>query len=220
MAAKKPKIKYTSGEEVEIVDLRPRPRYVMDYKAPPIEVPVPTQICFFLGDHTVLRNASTVRLVEITDVQYELRENTFHYTIYATVLSTKDGHPTAKRHTFIRETGGNMKYRKSLYIPDFVAAIDRWETVPDPRPAYADVLDVFEHGFGLVNAKYLDLKQEMTILTATLSRLASNQNELVSMLHKLTLSHQKDDPAAIEDQLTVSHKNDSPTENQSEAPNS
>lgn len=182
MAAKATEQEHLS--EDEIVDLRPRPRYVPDYTAPMIDIPIPTQVCFYLGQKDKMRDARTMKLVQIDSVGPARHIDDLHiHDVIFTVLNTDDGHPTAKRFTL----PSSAELRDKLRIPNFVAAIDRWASVPDPRPAYADVLDVFEHGFGLINAKYLDLKQEMANLNATLARLAANQNELTVALRQITI---------------------------------
>lgn len=156
----------------DVIDLRPRP---INYTAPPIFIPIPTQVCFFLGDRDKPRNAQSMRLVEVTkivrtDNQAEARTS---HKIYFTVLDTEEGHPTANHFYIAKSYSTELGHPLEETPPDFVAAIDRWATAPDPRPAYADVLDVFEHGFGLLNAKYLDLKLEMAGLNATMARLVA-----------------------------------------------
>lgn len=96
-------------------------------------------------------------MVEIAKIirVFDQEEQTFINTVYFTVLDTEDGHPTAEECWAEKSYSSKRGDPLEETPPDFVAAIDRWATVPDARPAYADVLDVFEHGFGLLNAKYL-----------------------------------------------------------------
>lgn len=158
----------------KIIDLRPRPRYVMDHNAVALHVPVPTQICFWLGnvydDGYITKDA--IKLVEIEKIKRAVNADVAKWDIVYvgfTILDPDNGHPTGTRKVFTCNVPTH-KWRP-MGPPSFVPAIDRWATVPDARQAYADVLDVFEHGFGLINAQHLDLKQEMARLNATLARL-------------------------------------------------
>lgn len=156
----------------EIVDMRPRPRYVPDFTVPQFHIPVPTQICFFIGDPYAVRDDTTLMLVKITKVDSTGSDEHYrHHRIHYTKFDVQDGHATKKRYISTVLTSNAVEHRYHHTLPLFVHAIDRWDTVPDPRPAYADVLEVFQHGFGLINAKYLDLKTEIANLNATLQRL-------------------------------------------------
>jgi hypothetical protein len=90
------------------------------------------------------------------------------------ILSFDDGHPTGIVQTCSQNIprNGHLRYGDP---PTFVNATDRWAKAPDARQAYSDVLDVFENGFGLINAKYLDLKSEMMQLNAILARLVPSE---------------------------------------------
>lgn len=169
-----------SVDEIEVVDLRPRPRYKMNFAAERIHVPMPSQICFFVetpreGQES---KASDIKVVQILScsrrIYYDPKWD--HIKIGVCYLDLNNGHPTGKEcNITVPVRSGKLEY---YYPPTFVPAIDRWDTVPDARQAYSDVLDVFEHGFGLVNAKYLDIAQRLsqqTDATNTMAKMLENE---------------------------------------------
>jgi hypothetical protein len=160
------------SSDIQIIDLCPRPRYVVDFSGPSYNMPIPTQICFFTGDAYNARTERSLALVEIIEIgaPENYNDKWDRIRIKYRALDVEDGHPTGLSFFFSMSTcrRGAFKYGDP---PHFISAIDRWANVPDARQAYADVLDVFEHGFGLINAQYLDLKNEMANLNATLARL-------------------------------------------------
>ena len=170
-------------EEMKIIDLRPRPRYVMDFSVPSYHLPVPTQVCFFTGNPAVIRTQNTLRLVEIMEIGPQQNYNEIWSTIKVRyrILNVDDGHPTGTSdNTLVHVKAGMFKYG---FVPTFMNAIDRWANAPDARQAYADVLDVFEHGFGLINAKYLDYDNEMANINATLARLVPSTDAKTADVH-------------------------------------
>ena len=173
-------------EKLQIIDLRPRPRYVMDFSVPSYHLPVPTQVCFFTGSPSSNRTQYTLKLVEIMEVgPRDNYDNSIwsNITVKYRILCADDGHPTGT----LASTRVHIMTNKFEFghPPAFLNAIDRWANAPDARQAYADVLDVFEHGFGLINAKYLDFDNEMANINATLARLIPSTDATTADVHQV-----------------------------------
>lgn len=149
-----------------------KPRFVPDFATDPIQVPVPTQICFFLGFVNAKQCKETMSLVQIESITIkeecrtqddgsENEEFRYRSCVIDFLLLDDSGVATG-------ESGCVMQYADDSapwlphHAPTFVRAIDTWE-----RSTYDEMI----HMLGLMNAKFMDMQQNILRLDKKFERL-------------------------------------------------
>lgn len=129
-------------------------RFVIDFNAAPIYVPVPTQKCFFLGfvkdsvqsaDTIQLVQIMSIRLTEFTDIKI------YDCTIECQPLDDKTGEAKGDVFQVFQKSASTGPWLP-MYPPTFITAIDTWQQSP-----YEQLI----HLIGLTNAKICDIQQNV-----------------------------------------------------------
>lgn len=150
-----------------------KPRFVPDFATDPIQVPVPTQICFFLGHVDAKQCKGTMVLVQIEGITIKEEcptqdddsndDDQFKYRSCAIdfLLLDDSGVPTGKSGCAMQYSDYNAPWVPH-HAPTFVRAIDTWK-----RSTYDEMI----HMLGLMNAKFMDMQQNILRLDKKFERL-------------------------------------------------
>lgn len=125
----------------EVQDLPATPRYVPDYTATPIHIPIPGQVCFWLGESASVRNESTIQLVRIVEIDATKKFADWrHHKIKCIFLNAADGVVANQRATISQYVSETVAHPQFGGDPaSFVVAKDQWTVPADHTAVYANL---------------------------------------------------------------------------------